>query len=80
LCVEASSGPDSLQILDDGGVILPAGGEDDGLLDETILVTFLMRSFVSIGRRLICLKRVEREKNFETVGSWRDCLMDQFLD
>jgi hypothetical protein len=80
LCIDASSGPESLRIFEDEAVILPASNEDDELLDETILITCLMRSFVSIGRKLICLERVEREKNCKTVGSWRDLLMDQFVE
>jgi hypothetical protein len=79
LCVETSSGPEWLQIHDDEAIFLPAGDQADGLLDETIWITFLMRSFVSIRRRSICLERVEREKDFEKAASWRHFVMYQFV-
>jgi hypothetical protein len=45
---------------------------NDGLLNSTILITFLIRSFLSLGWRWICLERVEREKTFRKVCFWRD--------
>jgi hypothetical protein len=57
--VETVSGREGLQIFDDESVILFADEEDDGLVGETIMITFLMRFVRSIGGRRSCLKRVE---------------------
>jgi hypothetical protein len=61
--VEATSGAEWLQVFK--VVILPAGDNFDRLLEETILITFLMRSFVSMGGKWICLERVERGENVD---------------
>jgi hypothetical protein len=56
------SDPKWLQILDDEAIIVLAEGEDDELLDLTILINFLRRYFVSLAPRWICLERVDMEK------------------